>query len=417
MIIVDTLAASVAGAADTSCRKVIKRLLTRAGTAESSVIGSTKKISAVQAAFCNALPTTVLQIDEGHRESRGHPGIHVVPAALAVAEEVDATGEQLISAVVAGYEVAASIGMAIGPFRRDLHPHGNWAAIGAAVAATKLRGGSDRDIATAIDASAALALSPYRGTVATGRTVHHLYAALGTQSAILVSDAVLEGVTVVENTLEDFFLPTFAAEKGGVRSRRATEFEILRNYFKFYAACAHTHTTLQAVEEILARSQIHARQVKQIDVETYAAAADLADPTPASNLAARFSIPFLVGHVIANGRITPKVFTPRELEDVATRKVANVVRLHLNPALDQRYPEARPARVTVTTYEGDVFASEQDMAIGDPAGSVPDADWRAKIMKLLGARDAATMLRFVDESPQSWRPRDIGDAVGSLSSR
>src|SRR4051812_36702212 len=90
-------------------------------------------------AFVNATAGTFLELDEGVRPT-GHPAMHVVPAAVAVAESVHATGADLLRAVLAGYEITARLFTAV-RLTYPVHPHGHFGAIGAGVAAAMLSGG------------------------------------------------------------------------------------------------------------------------------------------------------------------------------------------------------------------------------------------------------------------------------------
>src|SRR5207244_3120961 len=79
-----------------------------------------------------------LELDDVTTESSLHPGVAVIPAALAVAEEVGAGGAAFLEAVVAGYEVTIRVGNALNPasaYARGFHPTGVAGAFAAAVAA------------------------------------------------------------------------------------------------------------------------------------------------------------------------------------------------------------------------------------------------------------------------------------------
>ena len=82
-----------------------------------------------QAALLHGLAGTVLEMDEGHQFAKGHPGMHVFPALLAAAQsdlpQQPFSGQDFITAFVAGYDVAARIGLA-SQLRPLMHPHGTW---------------------------------------------------------------------------------------------------------------------------------------------------------------------------------------------------------------------------------------------------------------------------------------------------
>lgn len=84
------------------------------GSGPSTVIGHRDGAAPALAALANALPVAAEQRQDGHRRARGHPGAHVVPAVLAVAEAEESTGRETCSALLAGYEVGAALGVVQG---------------------------------------------------------------------------------------------------------------------------------------------------------------------------------------------------------------------------------------------------------------------------------------------------------------
>lgn len=92
-------------------------------------------MSAAGAAFCNAAAASALDLDDGNRSARGHPGASVIPAALAVAQEAGADAEALLAAIVTGYDVAIAVGAERGFYARS----GMWCGFGAVAAAALLR--------------------------------------------------------------------------------------------------------------------------------------------------------------------------------------------------------------------------------------------------------------------------------------
>jgi 2-methylcitrate dehydratase PrpD len=99
--------------------------------------GSAETASAEIAALANATMAFHLELDDVHRTSHTHPGISVIPAALAVCEEKKRTPKDFLTAVVVGYDVVSRVGMAVSPSiyvdRVFLAP-GTLAPLGAAAA-------------------------------------------------------------------------------------------------------------------------------------------------------------------------------------------------------------------------------------------------------------------------------------------
>src|SRR4051794_34039407 len=147
--VLDTLAAMVSGANLQPGRVAIGYVQTLGGTREASVVGTRIKTSAVHAALANGMLAHADETDDSHAPSRNHPGCAVIPAALAVAESVHASGDDLIRAVVLGYDVAARLNYALGAdafaaASRSSHSFGG--TFGAGAAAGALLGLDDRQV-------------------------------------------------------------------------------------------------------------------------------------------------------------------------------------------------------------------------------------------------------------------------------
>ncbi|MCL2123226.1 MAG: MmgE/PrpD family protein, partial [Desulfovibrionaceae bacterium] len=111
------------------------------GAPQAALVGEKNKGPIGQAAFFNGYCGHIMEMDDVDRESITHPATVIIPAALAVGELRDASGRDLLTAIVAGYEVMLRIGAAITPGHYAIwHTTGTAGAFGAAMAAGKLFG-------------------------------------------------------------------------------------------------------------------------------------------------------------------------------------------------------------------------------------------------------------------------------------
>jgi 2-methylcitrate dehydratase PrpD len=402
-ILVDTLAVAIAGRSDPFCRAYVASTVEASASGTASTVAYDRGVMPEIAAMANALPTTVLQIDEGHRVSGSHPAIQVVPAALAVAEDVDATGVQLLTGIVRGYEVAASLGMALAPMRAGVHPNGTSGTIGAGVAAGSLWGMQREGMASVVAGLASLPIVPRLRAAYEGNTVLHLFAAYGAMVAVATARAVLAGLTASPASLDDHFLPNL----GGRAVAGREDFQTLSAYFKFYPVCAHAHTSIEALEEILAAGDISADKIERIEVRAYEAAAQLADPAPTSDLGARFSIPFSLARRAVAGTLDNRALTRADLSDEATLDLARRVTVIRDDELSRRYPASRPVRLAVVLRDGAQLVAHRDLPRGDSDRPETEDAWRVKIRALIGAH-AGQLLEFVDRPPDDWSARELG---------
>ena len=126
------------------------------GKGESTVFGDSKTWTPAVAALLNGALGHSLDFDDTHADSSLHPSAPVVPAAFAVGEMVGASGRDVLTAIVAGYEVCCRLGNALDPtshYARGFHPTATAGTYGAAAAAAKLFGLSQQQIIAAFGVS------------------------------------------------------------------------------------------------------------------------------------------------------------------------------------------------------------------------------------------------------------------------
>ncbi|MDA8248455.1 MAG: MmgE/PrpD family protein [Rhodospirillales bacterium] len=368
LVLLDSIGVIACGMQEPEMRALLARLADRHAPGAAAAIGGGRRFAAPLAAFVNGTAGTMLELDEGNQYARGHPGIHVVPAVLAAAAGSGASGADLLTAIVLGYEIGARVGIA-SKLRVTMHPHGTWGTIGAALAAARLGGADAALLAETISIASSLGLSTSRRTMLEGGTVRNSYAGFSNQLGLMAWDLAAAGfvgeadgvATVYGTVIADQFRPQeMVAELG-------TRWEVARNYFKRHAACRYTHGALDALAQITARAggRIAPADVEAIEVDTHVWAAQLDAPAPRNMLAAKFSLPFAIATTLVNGAATVPAFRAAALQNEIAQALACRVAVREDPALTARLPGLRPARVRVTLRDGRVFAAETLTNRGD----------------------------------------------------
>ena len=344
LVWLDCLGAIIAGAAEPEMQAAAGRL--------SESFGS--KGSPLLAAFMDGTAGTMLEIDEGNQYARGHPGIHVAPAILAMARRRTVSGKDAIRALVLGYEIGARIGIA-SKLRVAMHPHGTWGVVGAAIAAAVLEEASPQEIAAVVN----VGLATSRRTMLEGATVRNSYAGVANMMGLIAWDLAKSGFTGERDGVASVFggvaADDFRAEE--MVLDLGSRWEIARNYFKRHAACRYTHAALDALGEIVAKAggAIRPDEVEALSVETYVWAAQLDHPKPGSMLAAKFSLPFSLATALAHGGATLAAFRDEARADASIAALAAKVRIDEDPALTALLPALRPARVRLRLTDGRSF--------------------------------------------------------------
>ncbi len=141
--ILDTIAAMVTGADLKVGRIAIGYTRGQGGAKEALVVGTKLQTSAVNAALANGMLAHADETDDSHQPGYSHPGCVVVPAALAMAERHNRSGEDLLRAVALGYDILVRVNKALGPTALKERGHGPYSiggAWGAAAAAGAMAG-------------------------------------------------------------------------------------------------------------------------------------------------------------------------------------------------------------------------------------------------------------------------------------
>ena len=381
-VLADTVGAILGGATEPETRRLAEQAARAPGPA--TVLGpGFPRLEPWWAIVANGTSGTMLEQDEGNRFARGHPAIHVFPAALAEAERAEASGETLLAAFILGYDVAARLGGAA-PVAPGFHMHGIHGVVGAAAAVARIRGLDRKATARALAVAAGLTLATSWRTALGGATVRNLYAGVGGANGWLAVDLAEAGFT----GLPDMLTETFSRASGrGLDQAFALDelgrrFEVTRNYFKLYACCRFNHAALEALEAVLETGPISPGEIGTIRVATYGAAATMSDRDPVGVLGAKFSIPYALAARLVLGHAGPDAFREPALSDPRIRALASRVEVVEDPALTALWPERRPARVDVVFHDHRRASRQVDVASGEFDRPYPRALLAAKFAGL-----------------------------------
>jgi 2-methylcitrate dehydratase PrpD len=401
LVLLDTIGAVAAGMQEPELRALLARLPGQGAGAPA--IGSGRLWPDATAALLNGIAGTTLELDEGNQYARGHPGIHVVPAALAATARRDRTGADLILALTLGYEIGARIGIA-SKLRVAMHPHGTWGTVGAALAVACLDRASPALLAETVSIASSLGLATSRRTMLEGATVRNAYAGISNQLGLLAFHLAAAGFggeadgigSVFGGIVAEDFRPDLMTDALGER------WEIARNYFKRHAACRYTHGALDALATLAAEAggRIDPDAVESVAVDTYVWAAQLDGDEPRTMLAAKFSLPFALATALVHGEASVTAFRDEARSDARVRALARRVVVREDPAFTAALPDQRPARVRLKLADGRVLAAEVRTNRGDTEDPYGPDEVRDKFRELAepvwGSAHADRLIAAVD---------------------
>jgi 2-methylcitrate dehydratase PrpD len=360
------------------------------GRPEATLLPDGSKTSAPLAAMVNAGASHVVEMDDVHRQGVFHPGATVIPAALAVAEREGASGAELLTAIVAGYEVGIRLGEAAGQRHYDYwHTTGTCGTFAAAAAAGKLLGLDRGRLAAAFGSAGTQAAGLWEFLV-DGAMSKQLHPAMAAHDGILSALLAERGFTGAARILEGEKGFLRAMAQGGDPSR-LTEglgggtFRILETAFKAHAACYHIHSSIDAALLLREKHRPDPKSIRSVTVRLYGAAYRLLQPVqPTSPYAAKFSVPYCVATAMLHGGVGPDAFTETRLADETIQALLGKIRLVHDPALDAAYPDQWPAVVELETAAGS-DAMRVDIPRGDRQNPMSEVDLLTKFNALAAA--------------------------------
>jgi len=380
-LVADSLPVIAAGMQQPEMQALLKHGF-RSG--RSWVIGTGKRADCLDAALLNGTAGTWLELNEGNLIAKGHPGIQVVPAALALAQESGASGEALLIAVAVGYEVSSRISRAA-QMKIAVHPHGTWGTLGAALAAARLKGFDEPRMLELINVASTMGMATSRQTLLDGATVRNIFTGHSGYMGLTAARLVECGFTgehdspaaIYGKVLADGFDPARAAENLG------REWILTQGYFKLQPTGRYVHSAIDALEDLLSRSgKLESARIERIDVKAYRLAAMLREQRVASSFGARFSVPFALATILVHGRSSLEAFEQAAVDNPNIQALAARVHVQEEPSYTARYPAEQPVDLRIAMSGGQVHEGRCTITKGEPSKPHSPDELTAKFMQL-----------------------------------
>jgi len=365
---------------------LVAKHLAHAGAGNCWVVGAGKRAGALDAALLNGTAGTWLELDEGNLFAKGHPGIQVVPAAIALAQELGVSGTDLLLAVTLGYELSSRISRAAN-VKLSVHPHGTYGVIGAAIAAAKLKRFTGAQMLELINVASTMGMATSRQTLLDGATVRNIFTGHSGYMGLMATRLVECGFTgeidsvaaIYGKVLSDTFDPEKAIAGLGA------EWLIAQSYFKLHPTGRYAHSAIDALEDLLATvpgGRLDDAQIDRIEVRAYMLAALLAEKNVVSSFGARFSVPFALASILVHGRSGLSSFDDAAVANPRVQALAQRVDLREEPAFTARFPAEQPVDLRVVMCDGTVHAGRCVVTKGEPAKPHTPEELRTKFFEL-----------------------------------
>ena len=357
--VLDTIAAMVTGSRLKPGELAIRFAASQGGTPESTVVGSKVVTTAVNAALANAMLAHADETDDSHAPSLTHPGCAIVPAALAVAEREDASGEALLRAVALGYDVGCRIGRAMGGIgSRGVSGHATHSIgpmFGAAAAAAGLAGLDARGVRHCLAYTAQQA----SGITSWARDSEHVekafvFGGMGARNGVTAALFVQAGLTGEEDAFSgDFnFLDVFCPNKeelGPWVESLGSHYEITETNIKKFPVGSPIQAAADALCMLVAEHGFDASAVAEVEVLLPPNGARIVDDRSMPDINCQYCMAVIL---LDGGRLSFEATHAYErLHDAKIGEVKSRVRLIGSPELAGNERQ-RPATVRVKLTDG-----------------------------------------------------------------
>lgn len=318
---------------------------------EATILVRGEKLSASGAALVNGFAGNALDIDDGHRMVKGHPGACVLPVALAAGElQRNVTGRQFLAALVIGYEVSIRAGLIRHAISETYHSSGSWGAIGGAAVAGKLMRLSNKKLAHALGAAEYHApIAPMMKCIdfpGMGKDSIGWGCLVAMMSAMMAD----RGFTGINPIFDDCPNDDWIESLG-------KSWEIMNLYYKPYSACRWAQPGVEGAQMIMAENGLEVGDIQKIRVYTFNESAALSQTYPENTEEAQYNIAFPIAAAILDGEVGPAQTLPPRLFDTDIRQMMDKIAIVAEERFQKRFPARAESEVEITTNGGKVFLS------------------------------------------------------------
>jgi 2-methylcitrate dehydratase PrpD len=417
--LVDGIAVMLAGTTEESGAIVRAHLQDLGGRPQAHVLGSSICAPLQQAAWANGVAGHAMDYDDTQLATDPesvyglltHPTVPVLAAALAAAEDVDASGDALLDAYIVGVEVECRIADAINPrhYKEGFHSTATMGGLGAAAAVAKLyRVDLDEMLrGLGLAASMSAGLRENFGTM-----TKPFHAGRAAENGLLAITLARRGWTAATNILEAK-RGFYNAAAGGYDISKL-EGKLGNPYFfvepgisiKPYPSGSLSHPAQDVLLELVNEHDIHPDQVERIDVGVNSNVPNaLIYSRPKTALEGKFSLQFQMSIGVLDRKASIAQFKDARVQEPATQAMMERVHVYVDPEIEAMgYNEMR-MKVDIKLKDGKTYSGRADMAKGHPKKPMSRDDLKEKFM------DCATLVMPRERAESAletlWEIRDL----------
>ena len=358
---------------------------THIGPAE--ILINRKTSSPFLAAMANAAASHVAEQDDVHNGSVFHPATVVFPPALACAQAIGASGEDLLVAAVAGYEVGIRVGEFLGRSHyKVFHTTGTAGTLAAAATVGRLLKLNPAQMLNAFGSAGtqSAGLWEFLRDAADSKQLHTAHAAsTGLMSAYIAhagftgAEHILEGKQGLAAGMSSDSDPSKLIDRLGSR------WALAETSFKYYASCRHTHPAADALLQVMQANKLKPSDITKVETLVHQGAIDVLGPVtdPASVHQSKFSMGTVLA-LVAYYQFAGLQEFDRHFHDEEICAFRERVFMTLDSEVDGAYPQRWIGKVKVHLNNGQILEGRVDEPKGDPGNTLSRAEITDKAMRL-----------------------------------
>ncbi len=349
---------------------------------ESTIIGYGYKVSAPTAAFCNAILSHSIELDDVDPLAYLHFAPPTLSAALAMAERQRASGKALLTAALAGCELVQRLSNVTNPALRNrgFHTTPTCGVFGAAAAAGNILGLDEEKQTSALGLAGAQAsgLMEFYG-VSMQKRINPAPAARGGVTAALLAERGFTGAETIfegERGLCRAFAD--ATDLSKLTINLGKEFPVAFEY-KPYACARPIHNAIDCVLEIRRKHDINTADIKEITVRRHPEWANYhVISEPRTYHEAQVSLPYSVAITLLEGKALLEQYSEEKLKNPNLMALSKKVKITSDPSL----PRGVSCAMKIVIKDGTSCEAQVDYAKGSLENPMTDEEHKEKFRSL-----------------------------------
>lgn len=376
----------------------------------SEILVTRKSSSPFLAAMANAAASHVAEQDDVHNGSVFHPATVVFPPALACAQAIGASGEDLLVAAVAGYEVGIRVGEFLGRSHyKVFHTTGTAGTIAAAATVGRLLNLNPHQMLHAFGSAGtqSAGLWEFLRDAADSKQLHTAHAAsTGLMSAYIAQSGftgaqhILEGKQGLAAGMSSDANPSKLVDQLGTR------WALAETSFKYHASCRHTHPAADALLQVMLAHKLKPSDITRVETLVHQGAIDVLGPVtnPSTVHQSKFSMGTVLA-IIAHYQFAGLQEFDEHFQDDAISLFRDRVMMTLDSEVDAAYPQRWIGKVKVHLNDGQILDGRVDEPKGDPGNSLSRTEITDKAMRLAAFSGGATPTQMTSAIDFLWNIR------------